>query len=52
MSRLSNGEKWEGEFMVQRKDGSTFLAHVTDSPIHDDDGNLIGIVGISREVEQ
>ena len=52
MAQLSKGESLKGEFMVQRKDGSTFLAHVTDSPIHDEKGNLIGIVGISREVEK
>ena len=51
MAMLNKGESWTGKFMVQRRDGSTFLAQVTDSPIHDEEGNLIGIVGISREVQ-
>jgi len=51
VAKLSKGESWSGDFMAQHKDGTTFMAHVTDSPILDDDGNLIGIVGISRAVD-
>ena len=47
MARLRQGERWQGEFEVRRKDGSSFLAHVTDAPILDDGGRLSGIVGIS-----
>jgi PAS domain S-box-containing protein len=50
MSRLSCGESWSGEFIVRRRDGSSFPAHVTDSPIYDSGGNLIGIVGISTDI--
>jgi PAS domain S-box-containing protein len=41
MSRLQAGGSWSGEFPVQRRDGSDFLALVTDTPIHDRDGRLI-----------
>ncbi len=33
MEQLRAGTPWEGEFEVQRKDGSTFFAYVTDSLI-------------------
>jgi PAS domain S-box-containing protein len=50
MDRLKAGESWSGEFDLQRKDGSTFPAHVTDSPVHDESGRLVGIVGISYDI--
>lgn len=50
MENLSEGQDWEGSFCVQRKDGSTFTAHVIKSPIIDETGKLVGIVGISMEV--
>lgn len=47
MAILQTGVTWSGWFQVQRRDGSTFLAHVTDSPIFNANGTLIGIVGVS-----
>ena len=52
MSRLAAGETWSGEFRVRRRDGSTFPAVVTDTPIHDDEGRLIGVVGISADITE
>ena len=49
MERLRAGESWSGEFPLQRRDGSTFLALVTDTPIHADNGELFGIVGVSMD---
>jgi len=50
MARLRAGERWSGEFMVQRKDGRTFLAAVTDVPLYDDAGELAGIIGVSTDI--
>jgi PAS domain S-box-containing protein len=50
MERLRAGETWEGEFVVRRKDGSTFPAHVTDSLIYDSQGRAVGIVGVSTNI--
>jgi PAS domain S-box-containing protein len=50
MERLRQGESWAGEFMVRRKNGDWFSAHVTDSPVHDEHGQLVGIVGISSDI--
>lgn len=52
MADLRQGESWSGEFMVRRRDGSTFPAHVTNSPFYDVQGNLLGIVGISRDISE
>ena len=50
MSSLINGESWSGEFLCQRKNGSTFPAIVYNSPILDAHGELIGIIAISSDI--
>ena len=50
MAQLRRGESWSGEFLVQRRDGTTLTVYVTDSPILDAHGTLIGVVGISRDI--
>ena len=50
MEQLRAGNAWEGEFVVRRKDGSTFPAYVTDSLIYDAQGNAVGIVGVSTDI--
>jgi PAS domain S-box-containing protein len=50
LSRIRKGESWSGEFSVKRKDGSVFPALVTDSPIFDSKGELIGVIGISIDI--
>ena len=52
MSCLSRGDSWSGEFWVQRRDGTSFPAMVTDSPIYDETGSLIGLVGISFDLTE
>jgi PAS domain S-box-containing protein len=50
MQVLRAGRQWSGGFTVRRKDGSTFPALVTDAGIHDDKGDLVGIVGVSTDL--
>ena len=50
MDDLRDGKEWTGEFQVQRRDGTTFLAHVTNSPLRDEQGALIGILGFSVDL--
>ncbi len=52
MSTLSAGKAWSGEFVVRRRDGTTFPAMVTDTPIHDEAGTLIGTVGVSVDITE
>ncbi len=47
MEQLKRGETWEGDFLLQRRDGRPLLAHVTDVPVQHD-GAVIGVVGLSR----
>lgn len=52
MQSLAKGETWASEFEVQCKDGSCFLAHITDVPIRNHKGEWIGIIGISRSISE
>jgi PAS domain S-box-containing protein len=47
---LQRGTTWSGEFTLRRQDGSTFPALVTDSPIWNDRGELVGIIGITTDI--
>lgn len=50
MERLSRGGSWSGEYEARRKDGSTFPAAVTLSPITSEDGERLGLVGVSTDL--
>jgi PAS domain S-box-containing protein len=49
IGQLRRGEGWSGEFLVQRRDGTTFIAHVTASLVQDDMTTLISLVAVSRD---
>ena len=46
MTELMAGRSWTGESVVRRKDGTTFPVLVTDTPAHDEEGNLVAIIGV------
>ncbi|HEV2742007.1 MAG TPA: PAS domain S-box protein, partial [Rubrobacter sp.] len=52
MSALRVGRSWTGEFILHRKDGTCFPALVTDTPVHDEQGNLIAIIGVSSDITE
>lgn len=52
MALLQTGETWSGEIVLRRRDGTTFPAYVIDSPVHDDAGTFIGIVGVSFDITE
>ncbi|MCX8026931.1 MAG: PAS domain S-box protein [Thermodesulfovibrionales bacterium] len=52
LKTLLEGKDWKGEFLVKNKEGQTFWVEVTDSPILDENGNLIGIIGVSTDINQ
>ena len=52
MSYLSKGRSWSGEFLVRHKDDTPFPIIVTNSPIYDEEGELVGIVGISFDITE
>ncbi|MBI3805670.1 MAG: PAS domain S-box protein [Nitrospirae bacterium] len=50
MRRLALGRGWSGEFQVRRRDGSLFTAMVVDTPIRNERGELIGVIGVSFDI--
>ncbi|MDP2890940.1 MAG: PAS domain S-box protein [Bacteroidota bacterium] len=52
MKELSCGNSWTGEFLVKRKDGSSFTSMVTDAPFFNSKEELAGIIGISNDITQ
>ncbi|MDP9004522.1 MAG: PAS domain S-box protein, partial [Verrucomicrobiota bacterium] len=52
MASLQKGENWSGEFLVQGRDEKVFPVLVTNSPLLDERGELIGIIGIYADVSE
>jgi diguanylate cyclase (GGDEF)-like protein/PAS domain S-box-containing protein len=52
MAQLRVGGSWSGEFMAQRKDGTFVPVQVTDTPVIDDHGNVVGIIGVSTDITE
>ena len=50
MDQLSAGASWSGQYTVRRRDGTPFPAYVTDSPVLDAAGRLIGVIGVSFDI--
>ena len=50
MDQLRSGQSWRGEFLVQRRDGTTFHASVVNTPIMSAAGELTGIIGLSSDI--
>jgi PAS domain S-box-containing protein len=50
MDCLGAGKVWSGDVILRHKDGHTFPVQVTDSPVLDDGGRMVAIVGISIEI--
>jgi PAS domain S-box-containing protein len=52
MKRITAGEYWSGEFLARRRDGTLFSAIVTNAPITNDKGELIGTIGVSTDISE
>ncbi len=52
MTQLSQGATWTGQFVVRRRDGTPFVATITDTPVLDDTGALVGIIGVSSDLTE
>lgn len=52
MRQLTAGLSWSGEFMVKRRDGTTFFAQVLNMPMTDSAGMLTGILGVSADITE
>jgi len=52
LKAVSAAETWRGDFVVNRADGTALRLHLVDSPVLDDRGDVIGIVGIGRDITE
>ena len=50
--QVEMGKVWSGEYLVRHKDGHEFPVHVIDSPLFNDHGNLIAIIGASHDISE
>ncbi|HEV7839764.1 MAG TPA: PAS domain S-box protein, partial [Gemmatimonadaceae bacterium] len=52
IERAAAGESWTGEFLVQGKAGKQFPALLTSSPVRDERGRILGLVGVSIDLTE
>jgi PAS domain S-box-containing protein len=52
MAQLDKGESWSGEYRVRHRDGYEFPVHIIDSPVFDNNGKLIAIIGASHDISE
>ena len=52
VQRVLRGESWSGEITLRRKDGTTFPAFVTASPLYDAKQRVIGIASACHDISQ
>ncbi|HEY0527835.1 MAG TPA: PAS domain S-box protein, partial [Gemmatimonadaceae bacterium] len=52
VARTEIGESWTGEFLVQGKSGKPFPALLTSSPVLDEQGRILGVVGVSIDLTE
>ncbi|MDP8901584.1 MAG: PAS domain S-box protein [Actinomycetota bacterium] len=50
--QLREGKNWAGEFEVRRRDGTLLPVEGTDTPVFGEDGDLIGYIGVLRDVTE
>jgi PAS domain S-box-containing protein len=49
---LREGRSWVGEFTLQRRDETPLQIWINDSPIIDEKGTVVGIIGISYDITE
>ncbi|HWE41374.1 MAG TPA: PAS domain-containing protein, partial [Gemmatimonadaceae bacterium] len=49
---ITEKKSWSGEIAMLRKDATTFVAHLTGSPIEGPDGRIHGFVGVVSDVSE
>jgi len=50
--QLRAGRSWAGEFEVRRRNGTTFSVEGTDTPIFGEDGHLVGVIGVLKDITE
>jgi PAS domain S-box-containing protein len=49
---LMSGEIWQGELINRRKDGALYDAALTAAPLTDPGGQIVGFVGVQRDISR
>jgi two-component system sensor kinase FixL len=52
LSRWQRGVRWTGECLMQHRDGMSFPVQVTDAPIYNTQGVLIGVARVSIDITE
>ena len=52
IAQLANGAVWEGEMIVKNKEGNELPIYITCAPIEDNDGRLVGMMGVSNNISE
>lgn len=51
-ARVAQGHNHDVELRLTRRDGSRFDAYLTATPVRDDDGELLGMVGVAVDITE
>jgi PAS domain S-box-containing protein len=49
---LRRGATWSGEWQMRHRSGRTFPVNVTNTPIHDERGTVVGVIGVSFDISE
>jgi PAS domain S-box-containing protein len=52
MKELLRGREWAGEYLVQDRGGREIYVMVHDTPLMDQNGNLVGVIGVSWDITE
>lgn len=52
VERLAGGQGWSGEFPLRRRDGSVFSGSVSTTPVLDDAGRVMYLVGLVSDISE
>ncbi|KAE8800457.1 putative serine/threonine-protein kinase [Hordeum vulgare] len=47
---ICKGKCWRGKFPLKKKSGERFFMFIHNTPLYDDDGSLVGLIGLSHEI--
>ena len=50
--RLERNEKWEEEYLVKRKNGEVFWTNAFFSPLHSENGKILGCIRIDTDISE
>ncbi len=51
-SRFEGGDRWAGTIQLRRRDGSIFVAEVTRTSVHDEQGLPVAVIATSSDVSE